>query len=154
MITSLSELGLKFWRFILLVQKRKEWFLWALTAAQVPENYEYEWSFSSRSTNFKDILPQNMSQFITKIVSICMRIVMSFAMKRAIPFWVRRKVNGNRENNGIRISYRRESHGRTNTGVRRKEEIYYHSRTVRVTARDSSGKVNHLSEVVWDKKKL
>ena len=47
----------------------------------------------------------------------------------------------------IRISQCRESHGRTNTSVRRKKEIQK-SRTVRVTVRDPSRKVNYLNKVV------
>ena len=36
---------------------------------------------SSRSTEFKDILPWNLSQMITKTVPISMRIVISYAIK-------------------------------------------------------------------------
>ena len=41
---------------------------------------------SSRSTEFKDILPWNISQMITKTVPISTRIFISYAMKRGIPF--------------------------------------------------------------------
>ena len=41
---------------------------------------------SSRSTEFKDILPWNISQMITKTIPISTRIVISHAMKRAILF--------------------------------------------------------------------
>ena len=40
---------------------------------------------SSRSTEFKDILPWNISQMITKTVPISTRIVISYALKRFIP---------------------------------------------------------------------
>ena len=41
---------------------------------------------SSRSTKFKDILPRNISQMITKTLLISMRIVVTSAMKRMSPF--------------------------------------------------------------------
>ena len=74
---------------------------------------------SSRSTKFKDIFLWNISQMILKTIPISTRIVISYAMKRDIPFWVSQKVNGNWDNNMIRISQWRESHCRTNTSVRR-----------------------------------
>ena len=40
---------------------------------------------SSISIEFKDILPWNISQLITKTVPISMRIVISYAIKRGIP---------------------------------------------------------------------
>ena len=58
---------------------------------------------SSRNTEFKVIFPWNISQMILKTISISMRIVTSYMMKRGIPFWVYWKVNGNRDNM-IRIS--------------------------------------------------
>ena len=39
---------------------------------------------SSRSTDFKDILPRNISKMITKSVPISTRIVKSYAMKQGI----------------------------------------------------------------------
>ena len=47
----------------------------------------------------------------------------------------------------IRISKWREKHCRTATSVRKKKEIQK-SRTLRVTVRDPSRKVNYLSKVV------
>ena len=61
---------------------------------------------SSRSTEFKDILPCNISQMITKTISV------------SIPFWIWWKVNGNQDNS-TRVSKWRESHCRTNTSIRR-----------------------------------
>ena len=55
-------------------------------------------------------------------------------MKQDIPFWVWRKVSGNRDNNMVRVSQWRESQCRTNTSVRKKKKIQM-SRTVRVTVR-------------------
>ena len=74
---------------------------------------------SSRSTKFKDILPWNISQMIMKTIPISTRIVISYAMKWGILLWISWKVNGNWDNNMIRISQWRESHCRTNTSVRR-----------------------------------
>ena len=67
---------------------------------------------SSRSTEFKDILLWNISRMVKKTVPISARIVISYAMKRGIALWVWRKVNGNWDNNMIRISQWRESHCR------------------------------------------
>ena len=41
-------------------------------------------TISSRSTEFKDILPQKISQMIMKIVPISMRIVISNVMKQGM----------------------------------------------------------------------
>ena len=71
--------------------------------------------------------------------------------ERGYLFWVYWKANGNRDNNMIKISEWRDIHCRTNTIVRRKKQIQK-SRTVRVTVKDPSRKVNHLSKVVWDRK--
>ena len=62
-----------------------------------------EFSSSRRSIEFKDVIPWNISHMITKTNPISTRIVISFVMKRGIPFWVWRKVNGNSNNNMIRI---------------------------------------------------
>ena len=43
---------------------------------------------SSRSTEFKDILPWNISQMVTKTVPISTRIVISYVMKRGIPLLI------------------------------------------------------------------
>ena len=43
---------------------------------------------SSGSTQFKGILPWNISQMITKTVPISTTIVISYSMKRGLPFWV------------------------------------------------------------------
>ena len=103
---------------------------------------------SSRSTQFKDISSHGMS---LKTVPISMRIVISNAMKWGIPLGIWWKVNGNWDNNMIRISQWRESHCRTNTSIRRKKEIQK-SRTVRITVWDLIRKVSHLVEVIWDRK--
>ena len=50
---------------------------------------------SSKSTEFKDILPWNISQIIIKTVPISTSVVISYAIKRGIPLWVWREVNGN-----------------------------------------------------------
>ena len=103
---------------------------------------------SSRDTEFNYILPWNITQMITKTISISARIVISYAMKRGIPLRIW-KVNGNWDNNMTRITQWRERHCGTNTSIRRKKEIQK-IRTVRVTGWDPSRKVNHLSKVVRD----
>ena len=104
---------------------------------------------SSRNTEFKDILPWNISQMITETLLISKRIAISYAMTRGISFWDRWNVNGNWDNNVIKSSQWRESHCRTNTSFRGNETS---SRTMRVTVRDPSRRVNHLSKVVWNRK--
>ena len=76
---------------------------------------------SSRSTEFKDILPWNISKMITKTITISLRIVLSNLMKRGIPLSIWWKVNRNWDNNMIRNSQWRERHCRTYTSVRRKK---------------------------------
>ena len=111
LITSLSELYFRFKRFILLVQTKKEismnngsitssWKSWwwvrfdlILTMRDI---YIYIYQFhlnsltkitsSIRSTEFKDILPWNVSQMITKTIWINLTIVISYVMKRGILF--------------------------------------------------------------------
>ena len=70
-------------------------------------------------------------------------------MKWGNLFWVCWKVIGGRHNN-IRISQWSENHCTANTSIRRKKEIWK-SRTVRVTVRDPSRKLNHLSKIIWEK---
>ena len=101
---------------------------------------------NSLKAELKDILPCNISQIITKTIPISMRIVIIYAMEQSIQFWVCQKVNGNWDSNMIKISQRRESHSRTNKCQKKIQK----SRTVRVTARDPSRKVNHLGKVIWD----
>ena len=130
----------RFRRFILLVQTEKKFYkLWqqhkqlkTMEISEVwPDTYDEGYihqfqpepthkftSSSSRSTKFKDILPWNISEMITKTISISTRIVISYAMKWGIPFQVYWKVNLNWDNM-IRISQWKESHCRTNTIVRR-----------------------------------
>ena len=104
---------------------------------------------SSRSTEFKDILPWNISQMIRKTIPISTRIVTSYAMKQGIQLWIWWKVNRNWDKNMIWISKWKKSHCRTNTSVRRKKEIQK-NRAVRIW--DPSKKVSHLSKVIWDQK--
>ena len=104
---------------------------------------------SSRSTEFKDILPWNISQMITKTIPVRTRIVKTYAMKQGITFWVWQKVNGNWDNNMIRISKGGKTIIKQLTVS--KEKIQK-SRTVRVTVRDPSRKDNCLCKVIWVRK--
>ena len=45
-----------------------------------------KYTSSSRNANFKSILPWNVSQMTRSTVSISTRIVISYVMKRGIPF--------------------------------------------------------------------
>ena len=90
-----------------------------MAAAQATENHGDEWDLTwyfqwgiyvnsnlnpltkftsnSRSMEFKDNLPWNISQMIRKTIPISMRIVISNAMKQSIPVWIWWKVNENWE---------------------------------------------------------
>ena len=125
MITSLSKLHLRS-RFILLVQTKKvismsynsstsSWKPWrwvrldpifSMRDIHIISNLNPLTKFpsSSRSTKLKDILPRSISQMITKTIPISTIIVISYAMKWGIPLWISWKVNGNWDNNKIRIS--------------------------------------------------
>ena len=74
---------------------------------------------SSSRTEFKDILPMNISQMITKTIPISMRTVISYAMKRDIPLRVWRKANENWDIRVIKYSQQKESHCRVDTSIRR-----------------------------------
>ena len=80
-----------------------------------------KYTSSRRSTDFKGIFPWNISQMITKITPITTRIVISYTMKRDILFWLWKKVNGNWNNNIVRISQMRKSYWRINTSVGKKK---------------------------------
>ena len=143
-ITSLSELYFRFRRLVLLVQtkaismsycsststwKPRRWarfdLIFSMRDIHNNSNLKTLIKFTStgRSTEFKNILPCNISQLTTKSIPISARIVISYAMKQSIPFWAWRKANGNWDNNMIKISQLRESHFGTNTSVRRKKKI-------------------------------
>ena len=75
---------------------------------------------SSRSTEFKNILPCNNYQMIKKTVPFSTRIVIIYAMKQGIPLQIWWKVNGNCDKM-IKISQWRGSQCRTNISFRRKK---------------------------------
>ena len=56
-------------------------------------------SSSSGTTHIKYILPKNISDMISKTVSINTRIIKDCAMKKNIPFWFNRKAYGNGDKN-------------------------------------------------------
>ena len=140
-INSLSELYFRFRKFILFAQIKKvismnygrstsSWKRWMWVRLDlIPSMRDIyinsnptpltKFTGSSRSTDFKDILLWNISKMIMKTVPLTLRIVISYAMKRGIPFWIWWKVSGNWANNMIRISQGRESLCRTNSSVRR-----------------------------------
>ena len=125
MITSLFELFFRFRRFILLVQTEKvismnygsntsSWKPWRwmrldlillMRDIYINSNLNLlkKFTSSSRSTEFKYILPRNIPQMITKTIPVRTRIVISCALTRGIPLWIWWKVNGDLNNNLIRI---------------------------------------------------
>ena len=110
-IMCFCELYFRFRRFILLVQTKK-WFMWnekGLTWYFMRDIYiifnltPLTKIFSiSRNTDFKDILPWNISQMIIKTVTISTRIVICYGIKWVVLLWVWQKFNGNWDNNMIR----------------------------------------------------
>ena len=128
------------------------WYLWWAIYTSIPTWTDSQNSLAAaEAPSLKISPPWNISQMITKTIPISTRIVISYAMKWGILLWISWKVNGNWDNNMIRISQWRESHCKTNTSIRRKKEIQK-SRTVRIKVRDLSRKVNHLSMVIWNRK--
>ena len=69
----------------------------------------------------KDILPWNISKMLMKTIPISTRIVTSYAMEPDIPFSVWRKVNGNWDNNMIKISQGSEGHCKSNATIESKK---------------------------------
>ena len=63
-----------------------------------------KFTIKGRSTEFKNILPWNISLMIMKTIPINTRIVISHMMKQGVLFWVYWKINGNWDNNMIRIT--------------------------------------------------
>ena len=171
-ITSLFELYFRIRIFILLVETKKVIFMnygsstsgwkpwrwvkldliFSMRDIYINSNLNLLTKFtsSSRSTDFKDILQCNISQMITKTITISTRIVTSYEMKQGILSWIWWKVDGNWDNNMTKISQWSGSHCRTNTSIRRKKCIQK-SRTMRITVWDPTRKVNLLSKVIWDR---
>ena len=75
-----------------------------------------------RSTEFKDILPWNISQMIKKTIPISARIVISYPMKWDISLLIWWKVNEKWDNNMIRVSQWTESASRANASVKKKKK--------------------------------
>ena len=122
---NLSKLYFRFKRFILLVQSRKlifmsyegsinSWKPWIWVKLDFifkmrdiyincNPNPLTKFTSSNRSTDFKDILPWNISQMNTKTTSISTTIIISYPMKQGFLFWVWRKDNGDRDNNKIKF---------------------------------------------------
>ena len=141
-ITSLSELYFRFRKLFSQCTQNK-WFLWT-AAAQAAENRRDEWGLTwylrwgiytsvptwthgQNSLAAEEALSLKISyhgtSFIDRLdIQIIMRMVISYAMKRGIPLWIWQKVNGNWDNNVIRISQWSESHCRTNTSVRKRNK--------------------------------
>ena len=96
---------------------------------------------SHRNTKFKDSPQWNISQMIAKTIHpFHARTAISCTMKKVFSLlWVWGKDIGNKDNN-IRISQWRRGYYRRNSGVKRSK---------RVSIRDPSSKVSHLSKVVW-----
>ena len=124
---------------------RLTWYLW-----WVIYTYIKTW------TNSENSLPAAKAPglMITKTVSISIRIVVSYAMKQGIPFWIDRKSMETETTtwSGF-LNEMRENHCRTNISTRGKKTPQ-NNKTVRVTVWDPRRKVNCLNKVIWEQKLL
>ena len=105
MLTSLSELNFTFRRFTLLV-KMKE--VKTMTAAQATENHGDDWGLTwyLQWGIYTSIPTWNHSQ---NSLAAAEALTLSYAMKQGTLFWFFWKVNGNWDNNMIRISQWKEA---------------------------------------------
>ena len=107
-----------------------------------------KFSSSSRSTMFKDILPWNISQMITKTFPINTRTAISYVLKWGILSWIIWKVNENWETTWSEF---------LNGGKAIVEQILaseernkFKRALLWESVWDPSRKVNQLSKVIWD----
>ena len=164
-ITSLSELSFKFRKINLLVQIKKvismrygsttsSWKTWTwltlgliFTMSDIFINSNQasltKFTNSCKGTEFKDVLPWNISEIIKKAVQISTRIVMNYAVKRGILLWVWWKFNGNWDKKMIRKKKRT-----TSEGIKKSKR----AGLVRSQSGIRVGKLNHVSKVIWDRK--
>ena len=105
---------------------------------------------SSRSTKAKDILPWNISQMIRKTVQIRTRIVLSYAMKRAS----RCEFDGKSKTTATWSEFPNVGKAIVEQMLASRKKEIQKIRTVTITVRDLSRKVNHLSNGIWDGKIL
>ena len=98
-----------------------------MVAAQAAKDHGYEWGFTWWGI-YTSVSTWTHLKYYP--ITISMRIIISYAMKLGLLFWVCWEVNRNWDNM-IRISQWRENHCKTNTSVRRKKE-FLKSRTARV----------------------
>ena len=107
-------------------------------------------SLAAAEAEAEDILPYNISQIITKTIPISTKIVISYMMKRGIPFWVWWKVNGNWDKtwsefpNGGKVIIEQILAAKDRNKSKRAR--------LTVTVIDPSRKVNHLSKFILDRK--
>ena len=115
-ITSMSDLYFRFRRFILLVQKKKEFYNFL-------QHKQLRWVRLDLIITMRDIyISSNMNPLLkftnsTRIIST--RIVISYGMKQDILFYVWWKVNGDWDKYMIRFSQWMESNYRTNISFRK-----------------------------------
>ena len=143
---TLDSEDLSFWH------KRKKWFVWTTSVAQVAENHGDEWGLtwhfwwgiyssiltwthSQNSLAAAEVLSLKISSHGTSLewwrrASKSHEISHKQCNKT---WWIWLKINGKWDNNMIRISQWRDSDCITNTNNRRKSEIQK-SRTVRIAA--------------------
>ena len=153
--------------------KRKKWLLWIMAAAQAAENHGDKWGLTwylgwriytsiPTWTHSQNLLAATEAMSL-KIFSYGTALKWSRRPSKSArdshklfdetryPVLSDWKVNGNWDNNMVRVSQWTENHCRSNTSVRRKKETQK-SRNVNVRVRDTCRKVNYLSKVVWDRK--
>ena len=163
------ELYFRFRRFILLVQTKKvisinyssstsSWKPWrwlrldlilSMRDRYINSNLNplTKFTSSSRSTEFKDIIPWNIYQMIMKTVPISTRIVISNAMKWGIPLYDGKLTETETTTwsefpNGEKTIVEQIPASEESIKIQK-------SRNMRITVWDASKKVNHLSKVIW-----
>ena len=120
--------------------KQKKWFQWTMAAAQTAENHGDKggltsyfwwaisrsiltWTHSQNSRAAAEVLRLNIVPCISQMITKTNQQENSHKQwdKTGYPVVNMIKVNGNWDNNRIRIFQRRESHCGTNTRIRRKK---------------------------------
>ena len=123
---------------------RLTWYLrWPIYSSTPTRPHSQNSQNSCKGTEFKDVLPWNISEIIKKAVQISTRIVMNYAVKRGILLWVWWKFNGNWDKKMIRKKKRT-----TSEGIKKSKR----AGLVRSQSGIRVGKLNHVSKVIWDRK--
>ena len=131
--------------FTTLLMTKNQWFLWTMASAQAVENLKF--FSSSKSTEFKNIFPWNISQMIINTVPSSTRIIISYGIKQSIPFQFDRK---SMETETATWSELPNWGKAIVEQVLALEEIDKYKRAGLWESQSGIRKVNHLSKVIWE----